>query len=197
MVKGTIMANNTRVVNKIKVPQANDLLQLSDHEYDQVRACKLAKGQPHSESQSDFYCFAAKTKTIEEVNRAYMKVKIQHADATHVCCAYRFAGAIGPFHQQGTDDGEIGAARRMLQIMKELEAEDLSVFVVRHYGGKHMGKRRFEIYQNQTREAITAYRKRLVKQRQRTDRQISQSSLASLASTLASDGEEVTEENQD
>ena len=187
MKKGHMYANNQLVVPKVLPPTAAEILHLSLDERQVIKAVKLAEGKHHAEQGSEFYSFAVKVKSVQEVKKAYMKVRIKHADATHVCCAYRLDKPNGPFKQESIDDGEIGASRVMMQVMKEKEVTQTAVFVVRHYGGKHLGKRRHDIYRFQTESALKAINSRINKIKQRANRLNSQSLIALIPSSILSE----------
>ena len=53
------------------------------------------------------------------------------------------------------DGGETGAGRRLLGMLVENEHTDITVIVIRYYGGKHLGPRRFEIITDLAKRAIS------------------------------------------
>ena len=76
--------------------------------------------------------------------------------------------------------------------LKERDVTDIAVFVARHYGGVHLGKRRFEIYEQMASKAVQAWYSKIAKKTKRVERMNSQDSFTSLASVL-SDNEQETE----
>ena len=59
----------------------------------------------------------------------------------HTCCLV----TTWVLHQDLIDDGECGAGRAILKKMRENQAMNQAIYVVRDYGGVHLGPRRFEI----------------------------------------------------
>ena len=139
MLKGRIQVNKTAFMPPIVPPSNADVLLLSHHHHEDVKAMKIINGGEHVEQGSKFYSFAAKVTSLEDINKAYMKMRIKHADSTHICCAYHLEGVQGVNNQFSVDDGEIGASRRMLQVLKDKDVENLAIFVVRHYWRKTPG----------------------------------------------------------
>ena len=158
MKKGQIYANNQAMTPAIQPPSHSQMLRLSDDQYESVKATKVTKCSEHVEGGSEFYSYVAKASSKEDIEKAYLKLRIKFADATHIVCAYRMEEAKGPYLQQAIDDGEIGGARRMLQQMQDRKVYSAAIFIIRYYGGQHLGKRRFEIYQNLTDTAIKTWR---------------------------------------
>jgi hypothetical protein len=66
------------------------------------------------------------------------------ARATHNIYAYRFTSSSGNITEYYHDDGEFGAGRRLLDIMKQRNVTDSLVCVTRWYGGTNLGPARFD-----------------------------------------------------
>ena len=187
MFKGQIYANNTLIKEKVKVPEVADILCFTENELDGIKAIKLVKGAEHIEQGSTFVSYSTRASSIEEVNKAYCKMKIKYTEATHISCAYHLKNPKGPFDQQAIDDKEFGAARKILSVLKERELAEMAVFVVREYGGRHLGKRRFEVIEQVAEKAVQAWFRTTAKKLQRVQRSQSQESLESLNSFLEND----------
>ena len=186
MNKGRIIANNTTVKPKVLAPTMTDILRMTTYERETVKATKLIKGSNHVEKNSEFYSFVMKASNTKQVLQGYQKMRIKHADATHIVCVYRFSKAKSPFGQGYCDDGEVGAGRAILKAIKNAEKENIAIFVIRHYGKVHLGKRRFEIYQAMAESAIRAHTKSIARPRQaRLLRANSQESMASVTSSVS------------
>ena len=184
MHKGEVYVNNTKVCQHVRPPGNSEVLRYDHDQLDDIKSVKLIKGAEHSEKGSDFVSYAFKAKSVKEVNKAYSKIKVKFGDATHISCAYQLENAFGPYRQEAIDDGDIGIGREILQVMKDKEIEYAGVFIVRHYGGTHLGKRRFEIAQALTTKALQSFFHKSTT-RKRWPRVDSQSSITSIASTLS------------
>lgn len=74
-------------------------------------------------------------------------------NATHNMFAYRIGN--GTSSRQGlNDDGEHGGARKILEALECNNITNKIVIVTRWYGGKHIGKKRFEIIENCTKNIL-------------------------------------------
>ena len=182
--RGSLMVNNQQVKPVVVPPKDVDILQLEHDELEEIRAVKLVEGGTHCEKGSDYKCYAFKAKSVNEVRRAYTKVRIKHADATHISAAYRLENPIGPYRQEAIDHGDYGVGRSLLNVLKTKEIEHLGVFLVRYYGNVQLGKRRFEIAEQMAEAAVRVWFTRLAKTK-RSQRQNSQASIASTISQLS------------
>ena len=148
MRRGNIVVNNEVVRPRVKPPQFADILRLSQHERDEVKAVKTVSGPEHIEKGSEFFSYACKVKKVDDVEKAYKKLRIKFADATHIICSYRLDQPTGPYRQEAVDDGDWGMARSILKVLKQKDLTQMCVFVVRYFGNVHLGKRRFEIVES-------------------------------------------------
>ena len=183
--RNRLIVNNMIIRQKVKAPSAADILRLSEQERETLEHVKLVTGQLFSEKGSDYYTYIQRVKSVNDVRRGYLKSRFTHGDATHISCAYRLAKALGPFDQEGVDDWEIGAGRTMLEVSKMKSVTNIAVFVVRYYGGCHLGNRRYQILENLTTDAVATFQYKFKDRQSRLDRSLSQSSLASMVSTTS------------
>ena len=126
--------------------------------------------------------YAQKVCTEEDVQKGLMKMRIRFADVTHVSCGYRLNQPYGPYQQGGVDDGEPGAYRAILSILKEKNMENFCVFVARWFGGKKLGPRRYQILKMLTNSAVSTYQFKTRERMNRLQRTLSQTSLDSFTS---------------
>ena len=101
---------------------------------------KLYSADPHSENNSNFQVYACKAGQIHEVRRAYRKVQRLHPAVDHVVAAYVIRN-----HKGYQDNREHGAAHKLLKTLENEGCNNVAVYVVQSFGGKHMGSRRFEV----------------------------------------------------
>jgi hypothetical protein len=73
------------------------------------------------------------------------------ASATHLIAAYMEAQGMD---FEYFDDGDFGLGRFIFDILYEVKAAGVMIFVSRDYGGKHLGARRFEIIRNVVDQAL-------------------------------------------
>ena len=196
MTKTGIMANNEVLRPKISPPKVADVLRLPEDELTTIKAVKTCEGKDHLEKGSEFYSFAVKAKNTAEINKAYYKMCIKFADATHISCGFRLTNPNGPYDQGYTDDGEYGQGRNILSALKERETTEMAVFIVRYSGETKLGNRRFEIAKDLTMDAV---RNLLLHKSTRNKRlQHAQSHLSNTSdASCLTDGEESLSQNEE
>ena len=114
----------------------------------------LSKGQQITMDKSTFVGYKAKVQTIDDINLFYKRVKLIQPKARHIVCAYRINNADLWDSQNYHDDGEPGAGRQILQVLKENVIENTAVFIARRYGGIRMGTSRFTCYINAAKHVL-------------------------------------------
>lgn len=152
--KNRLRINNELYRKKVIPPTGADILRLDDDELLSIKQCKVIKGGFKLEQGSEFISYAAKVSSAEEVGQAYRKLRIKYADATHISSAYRLHPPNGLFNQEASDDDEHGMGRALLKILMDREATNVAVFLVRYYGGEHIGSKRFDIALKLTETAL-------------------------------------------
>ena len=100
---------------------------------------------------STFLGYAAITRNIHEIRRAYHKVNRLHPGADHVVASY-----INNQHTGYQDDQEYGAGHKLLKYLQETfpDQKNLSVFLVRSFGGVKLGPDRFQHMKNSVSVAV-------------------------------------------
>ena len=159
--KGRIYANKKHITSQIAAPRACDILTLEEDELQTLHKVKTHEAATHQEGNSDFYCHYQKVHNENDVESGLAKMKIKYGDATHIVTAYRLQGANGPFSQGYLDDNEGGAGRVVLKELQSKDVDGLAIYVVRYYGGKHLGSRRFEIYGHLASKAIRSFHNKM------------------------------------
>lgn len=154
--KGNLLINEEPYSKSIAAPTAKDLLDPDEALYDKADELEFVRGGDDLQEKSKFISYAVAVQDLEDIHAAILKLRMKYVDATHVACAYRLPGANTPQNQDYVDDGEFGCGRAMLKVLKEEKYMNMAVFMVRFYGGKLLGVKRFEIFRNLTKSAITA-----------------------------------------
>lgn len=162
--KGQLIINQELYTKSVKVPPVKTIINPTDEVYDKAIQMDIIKGGEERKAGSYFASFITPVNDHDEINSAYLKLKMKYADATHISCAYRLPGVNSPQNQDYVDDGEYGCGRVMLKTLKEAKLMNIAVFMMRQYGGKHIGPQRFQIFKKLTEQAISS----LTAQRQAT-----------------------------
>ncbi len=109
---------------------------LFDHSYRTIQANARSEFKDRG---SKFYGYALKTNSKKEFDAWLKKIKNKYADATHHCYAY----VLHPDKSEmySSDDGEPAnsAGKPILRAIQGIDATQVSVIVVRYYGGVNLG----------------------------------------------------------
>ena len=116
--------------------------------------------KPQVERCSKFQAFAITVFGPEFLNKAYLKMRLDHLSATHVCMAYKYneEGLNSPSLHGSCHDGEYLADIRLLDTLLKAKINNAAVFVVRRYSGVHIGGKRLTLIQQTAQEALDKLR---------------------------------------
>ena len=155
MKKGVLLIEGKRYQNPIIPPKPQDVLKLTIEEMDNVLQLQIAKGGRIQQGENIFLGYSVITDDIEIVSKAYMKLRLLHAEARHIVCAFNLSE--NPTHKLSDfcDDDEISAGRSVHKVFIDNKISHRAVFVVR-YCGERLGPARFECYREATKAAIIA-----------------------------------------
>lgn len=141
--KGQLMVRNEPFIPDIEPPSVRQLLQPTTPEVEKMCEMALVEGDEEEQDNSQFVGYAVRAKSVEQVNAAYTRVRKHHLEATHVMCAYKIPNTDSSKMEGMVDDREFGAGRHLLSLIKDQAEDNLAIFAVRYYGGKHLGPNRF------------------------------------------------------
>lgn len=97
--------------------------------------------KPKTHNRSQFIGLATRVANLEQVQLAYRKVRQMYPSYDHVMMAYR----ISPNSIEGyQDDGEYAAGIKIHSKIVNMRCHGIAVFVVRNFGGIHIGPARFD-----------------------------------------------------
>lgn len=150
------MINEEQYSKAIRNPTARDLIQPDDALFQKAEELDIVLGDTKHQDKSKFISYAVAVEDTEDIQAAYVKLKMKFADATHISCAFHLPGANTPLNQDYIDDGEFGCGRVMLNTLKEEQYMNMAIFIVRYYGGVHLGNIRFDIFKKLATAVIKA-----------------------------------------
>ncbi len=106
---------------------------------------------------STFAAHGAVISSRDEVKPVLLKALEDRrvAGATHNMYAYRFKDNQGNIREGHNDDGEHGAGWKILEVLREKNAEDSMIVCTRWYGGKHLGPDRFKRIKEVSEDALS------------------------------------------
>jgi len=104
-----------------------------------IKTIRESYSEEYKISQSRFIGHLIPTKTLSKFKEHLVELKIAHPKATHICYAYR----IGFQNEdiRSNDDGEPSgtAGKPILNQLYSYNLQNVSLFVVRYYGGTKLG----------------------------------------------------------
>lgn len=137
-----LYVNNNHIYDHISPPTTQEVLSIDEETQKQLMKIKLADTKVVTEQGSMFSAKAVKVKSLNDVRQAYLKVASDPSLArqSHIIMAYKRGENFG--YQ---DDGDFGLGRFTLGLLDEMKMSDIAVFIIRDFGGIHIGHKRFEI----------------------------------------------------
>lgn len=118
---------------------------------------KVVETQPSYKLNSSFVGLAVKIKTVQETKQAYKAVMQRFPYMDHVMMAYQFKE--GDQIKFGScDDTEYGGGSVIAKFIQSKKLRNIAVFVVRRYGGIHLGYDRFQAIEKAAAAAVQLLR---------------------------------------
>ena len=134
--KGDLFINNKLYTDPVNPPSVQSTVEKMDETSNNII---ITKGELQKNEGCRFIGYSAEVSTLSDVDKAYTIVTKKHADALHVMCAYMLPGTDHMRQQSHCDDGEFGGGRCLFKLLKNSNITHRASFVVRYYGGKHLG----------------------------------------------------------
>ena len=153
--KGKLHIAENPYQKKVTHPSARSILSTEASDLSDIKELTVSGGYSETEGGSRFIVYASKAKDLQAVRRAYLHICKVHSEANHVTMAYRLAGLNKAYDEDYVDDREYNAGRKLLSSLIDKQSVSTVVFIVRYYGGKHIGKKRFEIHQRLLQKALS------------------------------------------
>lgn len=159
VISDKILINDQVELPEVQPPQPSQLFldARSQARINQIQA-QLLETDPFTVKNSEFTALSLRVNTVQEVNDAYVAVYQRYPAADHIMAAYALKH--GQILKQGScDDGEHGASNRIKRLIFEEHSKNTAIFVVRKYGGVHLGFGRFAAIEQVTRNALSMLNK--------------------------------------
>ena len=156
--KGKLFINNAPYEPKVPSTKAMDVLAFSTdvEALKSIQEITVANGGTESEQGSTFHAFACPVQNTEQIRKYYIHFKRRFPNATHISMGYKFSALNKALAEDCLDDGEFGFGRKILHLIAQSNLENIMVVVIRFYGGKHIGGKRFEILSRLVQNACSA-----------------------------------------
>lgn len=156
LVQNNLVYINKKLIKR-KLPKIKPHHMFQDKEVqEKLDAFEFISSETKFARNSIFQAHVAKCTKSTEAHLAQVKIRQTYPEATHVITA--FDPAPGTDQQYAIqDDGEHGAALKLLRLLQEKNYTDVVVCVTRIYGGYHLGPKRFEIILEKAQEALDKF----------------------------------------
>lgn len=152
--KNRLQVDNRPYQRCVNLPLAAEVLKLDMTELYSVKQSQTIYEDSEDLDGSEYISYAVQVSKPEDVRRAYRKLRIKYADASHITSAHRFSPPDGPMNQESTNDGDFGGGRCLLKCLQNLKVVNGAVFIIRYFGGKHSGVARFELMEKLVKKAL-------------------------------------------
>ncbi len=153
--KDRVYVNKDWMRNPCDAPTPTDMLDVEPEELDKLEKIKFSESKECGEKGSTFRALGTKVSSRAEMRRGYKQVRRLYPHATHVMCGYVFKKPGSDKMEYGKqDDGEWGGSHRILEFLKVKKCANVAVFVVREFGGEHIGPNRFNHIRDCTEQVL-------------------------------------------
>lgn len=149
-----ILVNGELDMPEVTTPQPSQLF-VDTNEQNKINLlqARMCETDISVEKHSEFKAIALKVHSIEEVQRAYVGVCQRYPASDHIILGYALKEN-GNLKYGFADDREYGAGSRVKNCIFESKLRNTAVFVLRKYGGIHLGFDRFRAIENSAKSAL-------------------------------------------
>ena len=146
--KGILHVGPTPYKKKVTAPKPTELLKYTPEELDILLKLPSAKGPQIQKGDSYYTAYCVDADNAQTVRDVYFKVRLLHARARHIICAYKLPGPETDkfLNEDFCDDDEFGAGALLLGVMKKNNISCKALFVVRHCGKQKLGREQLSAY---------------------------------------------------
>ena len=139
--------------NQLTVPSERDILQATDADQKCWNEIKIVPGNTILHKGYYFHGFSVCTGKIETIRDADMQLKQLHG--RKIACDYRLPRKNFHLMQDFMDEYEHAAGKSLLSMLSAAKIFNRAVFVVRYYGGVHLGPSCFQAHVEAAQSATT------------------------------------------
>ena len=137
LLKGTIITVDEEVYTKqITPPDPTKVLQIPLAELNRIVGTHVKAGPTLEYKENSFTTYSIDATTYQEVQTAYTKIRLDHAEARHIVCAWNVPQDKFHLANDGCDDEEYGASLPLAKLLAENQITHRAIFIVRKCGLK-------------------------------------------------------------
>ena len=131
-----IFVGEEKFEQKIVPPDPTKVLAMSLDKLNNIMAKQVKQGKVHRIKNNYFTGYTFATAKFEEIQDVYMKIRLNHAEARHIVCAWHIPGSNILECLDGCDDEDLGVSRALVSLLKHNEITHRAIYVVRVCGEK-------------------------------------------------------------
>ena len=144
---------------RVSEPTPKDIVDQDPADLKEILDMETKFSEPMEKEKSIFQGYIASVSSFVEIRKLYIKLRLLQPGARHIVCAYNIKNDSDPdyYTQNYCDDGEAGAGKIVLEVLKKYNLLNRVIFITRKYGGLRMGSERFECYSNMAKKVADEY----------------------------------------
>ena len=127
-------------VKQISTPTILQVMAMSAEQFNTVMGIQLTRGAVVEEDGSQFIGYSISTNRYEDVQQAYIKMKVLHALATDIVCISNTRSKELQCEDH-CDDKDSGCRWALLKWMIDSAINCKAIFIARTYGGEKLGSK--------------------------------------------------------
>lgn len=160
--KDKLIINSEVYRTPLPTPTPTDVLNIpTEEKIALAHNVPVYEGECVRKQGSRFVACVTPIKSFDDARAAYKRILLNdsYMTATHnVACAILYNPFTGKCDTHHADDSEWGAGKFITQHLIHCNARNIAVFLSRKYGGKHLGKDRFDCMKDAVNSALEAYK---------------------------------------
>ena len=141
---------------KITPPRAADLLRLPNQRLNEILGMWIDTAPSISLEGNRFTAYSVATAKYETIQDAYSKIRLNHANAKHIVCAWSIPASKFYESKGYCDDDDHGVGQPILQMMQKNNITHRAIYIVRDCGKRLYGDR-VRSYLQAAEQAIQMY----------------------------------------
>ena len=133
---GKVYVGQRQYVPQVTAPDATKVLRMPMLKLNMLLAIDVKQAKPIKVSDNIFTGYSLCVNDYQTIQDAYMKIRLNHAEARHIVCAWSIPGLPQYEANDYCDDDDHGAGKPVLELMEQNQITNRAIFIVRNVGSK-------------------------------------------------------------
>ena len=134
--QGKMFVGDNEFKPEVVPPDPTHVLQIPMQKLNEIMMIPVQRGPLVQHKGNNFIGYLVSAGNTRQVQDAYMKIRLSHAEARHIICAYNVPGIDVIQNANHCDDEDYGASQALLELLVKNKLNNRAVFVVRNCGEK-------------------------------------------------------------